>query len=328
MSVSAAFFADNSLSIGRTPLVRLHRVVDQAKATVLAKIEGRNPAYSVKDRIGAAMIWDAEEKGLLGPGKELIEPTSGNTGIALAFVAAARGIPITLTMPETMSVERRKILVAYGAKLVLTEGAKGMPGAIAKAEEIRASDPSRYVLLQQFKNPANPAIHERTTGPEIWEDTRGNVDIFVSGIGTGGTMTGVARYFKKTRGKAIVAVAVEPAASPVLTQTRAGVPLKPGPHKIQGLGAGFVPDVLDLSLVDAVEQVTNEESVAMARRLTREEGILSGISCGAAAAVAVRLAQRPENAGKTIVTVLPDAGERYLSSILFEGVFDEKGVAI
>ncbi|MEO8487010.1 MAG: cysteine synthase A [Betaproteobacteria bacterium] len=328
MSHSPAFFADNSLSIGRTPLVQLHRVLDGAKATVLAKIEGRNPAYSVKCRIGAAMIWDAEEKGLLGPGKEIIEATSGNTGIALAFVAAARGIPITLTMPETMSVERRKLLVAYGATLVLTEGAKGMPGAIAKAEEIRASAPHRYVLLNQFANPANPAIHERTTGPEIWEDTRGNVDFFVSGVGTGGTITGVARYFKHTRGKALVTVAVEPVASPVLTQKRAGEPLKPSPHKIQGIGAGFVPEVLDLSLVDVVEQVSNEDAIAYARRLTREEGILSGISCGAAAAVAARIAKRPENAGKTIVVILPDSGERYLSTILFEGLFDEKGVAI
>jgi len=328
MKTPPAVHADNSLSIGRTPLIKLNRIVDGAHATVLAKIEGRNPAYSVKDRIGAAMIWDAEEKGLLGPGKELIEPTSGNTGIALAFVASARGIPLTLTMPETMSIERRKLLVAYGAKLVLTEGAKGMPGAIAKAEEIRASAPDKYVLLNQFANPANPAIHEKTTGPEIWEDTRGNVDILVSGIGTGGTITGVARYFKHTQKKALHTVAVEPAASPVLTQTRAGEPLKPSPHKIQGIGAGFVPKVLDLALVDAIEQVTNEEAIAFARRLTREEGIVSGISCGAAAAVAVRLAKRPENAGKTIVVILPDSGERYLSSILYEGVFDEKGVAI
>ena len=328
MNPPPALFADNSLSIGRTPLVRLNRVVDGARATVLAKIEGRNPAYSVKCRIGAAMIWDAEERGLLGPGKELVEPTSGNTGIALAFVAAARGIPLTLTMPETMSVERRKLLVAYGAKLVLTEGAKGMNGAIAKAEEIRASDPGRYVMPNQFANPANPAIHERTTGPEIWEDTRGNVDIFVSGVGTGGTITGVTRYFKLTRGRDIVSVAVEPAASPVLTQKRAGEALKPSPHKIQGIGAGFVPEVLDLAMVDAIEQVTNEEAIAYAHRLTREEGILSGISCGAATAVAVRIAQRPENAGKTIVVILPDSGERYLSSILFEGMFDEKGVAI
>ena len=328
MNPPPALYADNSLSIGRTPLVRLNRVVDGARATVLAKIEGRNPAYSVKCRIGAAMIWDAEEKGLLGPGKELVEPTSGNTGIALAFVASARGIPLTLTMPETMSIERRKLLVAYGAKLVLTEGAKGMNGAIAKAEEIRASDPGRYVMPNQFANPANPAIHERTTGPEIWDDTRGNVDIFVSGVGTGGTITGVSRYIKHTRGKKIVSVAVEPVASPVLTQKRAGEPLKPSPHKIQGIGAGFVPEVLDLALVDAIEQVTNEDAIAYARRLTREEGILSGISCGAATAVAVRIAQRPENEGKTIVVILPDSGERYLSSILFEGMFDEKGVAI
>ena len=322
------WYTDNSLSIGRTPLVRLNRIVDGAKATVLAKVEGRNPAYSVKCRIGAAMIWDAEQKGLLGAGKALVEPTSGNTGIALAFVAAARGIPLTLTMPETMSVERRKLLVAYGARLVLTEGARGMAGAIAKAEEIRASDPGRYVLLQQFENPANPAIHERTTGPEIWEDTGGAIDILVSGVGTGGTITGVARYLKRTRGKPIRAVAVEPAASPVLTQARAGEPLKPGPHKIQGIGAGFIPGVMDLALVDAVEQVTNEEAVEYARRLTREEGILSGISCGAAAAVAVRLAKRPENAGKTIVAILPDSGERYLSSILFEGMFDATGAAL
>jgi cysteine synthase A len=320
------WYDDNSLSIGRTPLVRLNRVTDGAKATVLAKIEGRNPAYSVKCRLGAAMIWDAEKRGLLGPGKALVEPTSGNTGIALAFVAAARGIPLTLTMPETMSVERRKLLVAYGATLVLTEGAKGMNGAIAKAEEILASDPGKYVLLQQFKNPANPAIHEATTGPEIWDDTDGKVDIFIAGVGTGGTITGVSRYFKQKRGKNVVSVAVEPAASPVLTQTRAGEPLKPSPHKIQGIGAGFVPQVLDLSLVDAIEQVTNEEAIAYARRLTKEEGILSGISCGAAAAVAMRYAKRPENAGKTIVVVLPDSGERYLSSILFEGIFDAAGL--
>ena len=319
-------YADNSLTIGRTPLVKLNRITDGAGATVLAKIEGRNPAYSVKCRIGAALIWDAEKRGVLGAGKELVEPTSGNTGIALAFVAAARGIPITLTMPETMSIERRKLLLAYGAKLVLTEGAKGMKGAIAKAEEIAASDP-KYVLLQQFKNPANPAIHEATTGPEIWDDTEGKIDILVSGVGTGGTITGISRYIKKTRGKAITSVAVEPTASPVLTQTRAGEEVKPGPHKIQGIGAGFVPDVLDLSLVDQIEQVSNEEAVDFARRLAREEGILSGISCGAAAAVAVRLAKRPENAGKTIVVVLPDSGERYLSSVLFEGVFDAAGSA-
>jgi cysteine synthase A len=321
------WYSDNALAIGRTPLVRLNRVTAGAGATVFAKIEGRNPAYSVKCRIGAAMVWDAEKRGALGPGKELIEPTSGNTGIALAFVAAAKGYPITLTMPETMSIERRKLLVAYGAKLVLTEGPKGMAGAIAKAEDIAAADPGRYVLLQQFKNPANPAIHEQTTGPEIWEDTAGAIDVFVGGVGTGGTITGVSRYIKKTKGKAITSVAVEPANSPVLTQKRAGQPLQPSPHKIQGIGAGFVPDVLDLDLVDHIEQVTNDEAVAMARRLAREEGILCGISCGAAATAAVRLAKRPEYAGKTIVVVLPDSGERYLSSVLFEGVFDDTGIA-
>ena len=322
----STIYSDNSQSIGHTPLVRLNRVTDGAKATVLAKIEGRNPAYSVKCRIGAAMIWDAEKRGLLGPGKEIVEPTSGNTGIALAFVAAARGIPITLTMPETMSIERRKLLLAYGARLVLTEGAKGMNGAVAKAEEIAASDPGKYVLLQQFKNPANPAIHEATTGPEIWNDTDGNVDIFVAGVGTGGTITGVSRYFKRTKGKAITSVAVEPSASPLLTQTRNGEPLKPAGHKIQGIGANFVPEVLDLSLVDAIEQVDNEEAVAVAKRLIREEGILCGISCGAATAAALRWAHKPENAGKTIVVILPDSGERYLSSVLFEGLFDAAGL--
>ena len=316
------WFEDNSQSIGRTPLVRLNRVVDGARAIVLAKIEGRNPAYSVKCRIGAAMVWDAEKRGLLGPGKELVEPTSGNTGIALAFVAAARKIPLTLTMPDTMSVERRKLLIAYGAKLVLTEGARGMAGAIARAEEIVASAPDRYVLLQQFNNPANPAIHEATTGPEIWADTDGGVDIFVSGVGTGGTITGVSRYIKKTKGKAIISVAVEPTASPVLSQSRAGQPLKPSGHRIQGIGAGFVPKILDLSLIDQIEQVSNEEAFEYARRLTNEEGILSGISSGAAVAVAARLARLPENAGKTIVTILPDSGELYLSTALFETVAD------
>jgi len=319
-------YDDNSLSIGNTPLVRLNRVTDGAEATVLAKIEGRNPAYSVKCRIGAAMIWDAEKKGLLGPGKELVEPTSGNTGIALAYVAAARGIPLTLTMPDTMSIERRKLLLAYGAKLVLTEGPKGMKAAIAKAEEIVASDPARYVLLQQFENPANPAIHESTTGPEIWNDTDGAIDILVSGVGTGGTITGVSRYIKKTRGKAIQSIAVEPTASPVITQALAGEALTPSPHKIQGLGAGFIPGTLDLSLVDGVEQVSNEEAVEYARRLAREEGIISGISSGAAVVAAVRRAKLPENKGKTIVVVLPDSGERYLSSILFEGLFDAAGM--
>jgi len=320
-----AWFTDNAMSIGRTPLVRLNRITDGAKATVLAKVEGRNPAYSVKCRIGAAMIWDAEKRGLLGPGKEIVEPTSGNTGIALAFVAASKGIPITLTMPDTMSMERRKLLLAYGARLVLTDGAGGTAAAVAKAEEIAASDP-KYVLLQQFTNPANPAIHEATTGPEIWTDTDGAIDILVSGVGTGGTITGISRYIKNTCGRKIQSVAVEPSGSPVLTQTRRGEPLKPGPHKIQGLGAGFVPKVLDLSLVDAIEQVSNEEAIEYARRLTREEGILSGISCGAAAAVAVRYAHMPGNAGKTIVVILPDSGERYLSSVLFEGMFDAAGM--
>ncbi len=320
------WFKDNSQSIGHTPLVRLNRITDGAPATVLAKIEGRNPGYSVKCRIGVAMVEDAERRGLLGPGKELVESTSGNTGIALAFVAAARGIPLTLTMPETMSLERRKLLIAYGAKLILTEGARGMKGSIEKAEEIVASNPDRYILLQQFKNPANPAIHEQTTGPEIWNDTDGAVDIFVSGVGTGGTITGVSRYLKKIRGKAIISVAVEPSASPVLTQQRAGEPLKPAPHKIQGIGAGFIPENLDLSLVDEIEQVSNEEAILYARRLAREEGIISGISCGAAVAVAVRQAKRTENAGKTIVVILPDSGERYLSTILFENVFDAQGM--
>ena len=313
-------YSDNSLSIGRTPLVRLNRIGAEDGATILAKIEGRNPAYSVKCRIGASMIWDAEEKGLLGPGRELIEPTSGNTGIALSFVAAARGIPITLTMPETMSLERRKVLKALGANLVLTPGAKGMGGAIAEAEAIAASDPDRYLLLHQFKNPANPAIHVKTTGPEIWDDTEGNVDVFVSGVGTGGTITGVSRYFKETRGKQIISVAVEPEDSPVITQKLAGEALQPGPHKIQGIGAGFIPDTLELGLVDRVEQVSNDEAIEYARRLAREEGILSGISCGAATAVAARLAALPEFKGKNIVVILPDSGERYLSSILYEGI--------
>jgi len=313
-------YTDNALSIGHTPLVRLNRVTDGAKATVLAKIEGRNPAYSVKCRIGAAMVWDAEKRGVLKPGVEIIEPTSGNTGIALAFVAAARGYKLTLTMPETMSIERRRVLAAFGANLVLTPGAEGMKGAIRRAEEIAASDPARYFLPQQFKNPANPAIHEQTTGPEIWEDTEGSIDALVAGVGTGGTISGVSRYIKRTKGKAITSVAVEPKESPVISQKLAGLELKPGPHKIQGIGAGFIPDTLDLSIVDRVEQVESAEAVAFARRLALEEGILVGISCGAATAAAVRLAKEEAFAGKTIVVILPDAGERYMSTVLFEGI--------
>lgn len=316
----STIFADNSESIGRTPLVRLNRIVGNARARVLAKIEGRNPAYSVKCRIGASMVWDAEKRGMLRPGMEIIEPTSGNTGIALAFVAAARGYPLTLTMPETMSLERRRVLAMFGARLVLTPGTEGMRGAIRRAEEIAASDPDRYFLPQQFKNPANPSIHETTTGPEIWNDTDGQVDVLVAGVGTGGTITGVSRYFERVRGKPLYSIAVEPRESPVISQKLAGQELKPGPHKIQGIGAGFIPEVLDLSLVDRVEQVDSLEAIEMARRLAREEGILCGISCGAAAAVAVRVAGEPEMTGKTIVVVLPDAGERYLSTSLFEGV--------
>ena len=316
-------YEDNSFSIGHTPLIRLNRVTGGARATVLAKIEGRNPAYSVKCRIGASRVWDAEKRGVLKPGKELIEPTSGNTGIALAFVAAARGYPITLTMPATMSTERRKVLKALGANLLLTDGAAGMAGSIGKAEEIVASDPKRFVMLQQFKNPANPEIHMRTTGPEIWEDTEGTVDVLVSGIGTGGTITGVSRYIKNQKGKKIVSVGIEPVGSAVITQHLAGETMRPGPHKIQGLGAGFIPDTLDLAMVDRVETVTNEESLEMARRLSKEEGILGGISSGAAVAVAVRLARQPQFAEKVIVTVLPDAAERYLSTALFEGISEE-----
>jgi cysteine synthase A len=313
-------FSDNSQSIGNTPLVRLNRVTAGTKATVLAKIEGRNPAYSVKCRIGAAMIWDAEERGVLKPGVEIVEPTSGNTGIALAYVAAARGYKLTLTMPDTFSIERRRVLAAFGANLVLTPGAEGMRGAVNRAEAIAASDPVRYFLPQQFKNPANPAIHEKTTGPEIWKDTSGEIDVLVSGVGTGGTITGVSRYIKGAMGKAILSVAVEPKESPVITQKLAGKDLKPAPHKIQGIGAGFIPDTLDLSGVDRVEQVDSAEAVEFSRRLAKEEGILSGISCGAAAAVAVRLAKLEEFAGRNIVVILPDAGERYLSTILFEGI--------
>ncbi len=315
-------YEDNAQAIGKTPLVRLRRVTDNAGATVLAKIEGRNPAYSVKCRIGASMIWDAEERGVLGPGKEIIEPTSGNTGIALAFVAAARGYPVTLTMPESMSLERRKVLKIFGATLVLTEAAKGMKGAVTRAREIQASDSERCVLLQQFENPANPRIHEQTTGPEIWDDADGKVDVFVAGVGTGGTLTGVSRFFKQTQKQSLTTIAVEPSDSPVISQTLAGQEPTPGPHKIQGIGAGFVPGNLDLSLVDEVEKVDNEEAMNMARRLAREEGILCGISCGAAAAAAVRVAQRPGMEGKTIVTILPDAGERYLSTALFDGMLE------
>lgn len=314
-------FLDNSLSIGNTPLIRLNKI---ASGKVYVKTEGRNPAGSVKCRIGANMIWDAEKRGVLKPGKELVEPTSGNTGIALAFVAAARGYKITLTMPETMSLERRKILKALGANLVLTEGPKGMKGAIEKAEEIRASDPDKYVLLQQFENPANPEIHEKTTGPEIWNDTNGEIDVLVSGVGTGGTITGISRYIKKIKGKKVISVAVEPSSSPVISQKLAGQEFKTSPHKIQGIGAGFIPKVLDLSLIDRVEKVTNEEAFEYAHRLMKEEGILAGISSGAATAVAARLAALPEFSGKTIVVILPDSGERYLSSPLFDGMFTEK----
>ena len=316
----ALIYEDNSRSIGNTPLVRLNHITKGAKATVLAKIEARNPAYSVKCRIGANMIWDAEERGILKPGVEIIEPTSGNTGIALAYVAAARGYRLTLTMPETMSIERRRVLAALGANLILTPGAEGMKGAITKAEEIAASDPARYFLPQQFKNPANPAIHEKTTGPEIWNDTDGGIDVLVAGVGTGGTITGISRYIKNTKGKQILSVAVEPKESPVISQKLAGEPLKPGPHKIQGIGAGFIPDTLDLSVVDRVEQVASDEAIEFARRLSREEGLLVGISCGAAVAAAIRLAYQDEFAGKTIVVVLPDGAERYLSTALFEGI--------
>ena len=316
-------YEDNSTSIGNTPLVRLNRITRGLDCVIAAKIEGRNPAYSVKCRLGAAMIWAAERDGLLKQGSKettVVEPTSGNTGIALAFVCAARGYPLLLTMPETMSLERRRMLRAFGADLVLTEGPKGMPGAIAKAEEIAAEGGKKYFMPQQFKNPANPEIHFKTTGPEIWNDTDGKIDIFLAGVGTGGTITGVGRYLKHEKKRAVRLVAVEPAASPVLTAIRKGEQPKPGPHKIQGIGAGFKPDVLDLDLVDDIETITNEEAVEMARRLHREEGITCGISSGAAVAAAVRVGQRPESKGKLIVTVLPDAGERYLTSILFEDI--------
>ncbi|CFQ44432.1 cysteine synthase A [Yersinia frederiksenii] len=314
-------YEDNSLTIGHTPLVRLNRI---GNGRILAKVESRNPSFSVKCRIGANMIWDAENKGILTEGKELVEPTSGNTGVALAFVAAARGYKLTLTMPETMSIERRKLLKALGANLVLTEGAKGMKGAIAKAEEIQATDPDRYIILQQFSNPANPEIHEKTTGPEIWEDTDGEVDVFIAGVGTGGTLTGVSRYIKNTKGKAITTVAVEPTDSPVITQALAGQEIKPGPHKIQGIGAGFIPGNLDLSLVDRVALVTNDEAISMARRLMDEEGILAGISSGAAVAAAVKLSEEDGFTDKTIVVILPSSGERYLSTALFADLFTEQ----
>jgi len=314
-------YIDNSQSIGNTPLVKLNRVTT---GNVYAKIESRNPSFSVKCRIGANMIWDAEKKGLLTAGKELIEPTSGNTGIALAFVAASRGYKLTLTMPETMSLERRKLLKSLGAKLVLTEGPKGMGGAIAKANEIVAQEPDKFVLLQQFENPANPQIHFETTGPEIWNATQGKIDIFVAGVGTGGTITGVSRYIKNEKNKNIQSVAVEPTHSPVISQQLAGQELTPGPHKIQGIGAGFIPKNLDLSLIDSVEQVSNEETMEMAHRLMKEEGILAGISSGAAVVAAKRLAERPENKNKNIVVILPSASERYLSSPLFDGEFEEQ----
>jgi len=310
-------FLDNSLSIGKTPLVQLNRIIAPGGAKVYGKVEGRNPAYSVKCRIGAAMILDAQNRGLFKQGMTIVEPTSGNTGIALAFVAAAKGIPLTLTMPETMSIERRKILKAFGAKLILTAGSKGMAAAVTEAERIAEENPDRYLLLHQFKNPANPEIHVKTTGPEIWDDTEGSIDILVAGVGTGGTISGISRYIKKVRGKQILSVAVEPAASPVISQYLAGEMLQPGPHKIQGIGAGFIPETLDLDMVDRVEQVSNDEAYDFARRLTREEGLLSGISCGAATAVAARLAAQPEFSGKNIVVILPDSGERYLSSDLF-----------
>jgi cysteine synthase len=313
-------FNDNSQSVGHTPMIRLNRILRGSRATVLAKVEGRNPASSVKCRIGAAMIEDAEKRGLLGPGRKIIEPTSGNTGIALAFVAAARGYPLVLTMPDTMSLERRRVLAAFGAELILTPGAEGMRGAVKRAEELAASAPEKYFLPQQFQNPANPRIHETSTGPEIWEDTDGKADVLVSGVGTGGTITGVSRYFKRVRGRPFESVAVEPRESPIISQRIAGLALRPGPHKIQGIGPGFIPGNLDLSMVDKVELVDGAEAIEFGRRLAREEGILAGISAGAAVAVAVRLAGQDAYRGKTIVVVLPDTGERYLSTLLFEGV--------
>ena len=316
----ARIFENNARSIGNTPLVRLNRVVGTGKATVLAKIEGRNPSYSVKCRVGAGIIWDAQEKGLLGPGKEIIEATSGNTGIALAYAAASLGIRLTLAMPDSMSVERRKVLKMFGAELILTPGAEGMVGAIRKVEQMLEENPDKYFVADQFRNPANPAIHEKTTGPEIWFDTDGKVDAVVAGVGTGGTLTGISRFIKKKQGKPIISVAVEPKESPVIAQHLAKKPLKPEPHKIQGIGAGFIPETLDLSLVDHVIAVEGSKAISMARRLAAEEGILCGISSGAAAVAAAKLAQKKEFEGKTIVVILPDAGERYLSTALFEGI--------
>ena len=316
------YFEDNLAAVGRSPLVKLNKIVGRNDVTVLAKMEGRNPAYSVKDRIGVSMILDAEEKGLLRDKIEIIEPTSGNTGISLAYVCAVRGYSLTLTMPDTMSIERRKVLKMFGAKLILTEGAKGMRGAVTKAEDLVAESPGKYFMPQQFKNPANPRIHELTTGSEIWEDTDGKVDVFISGVGTGGTITGVSRFIKNQKGKKIHSVAVEPAESPVITQTLEGKEPMPGPHKIQGIGAGFIPEVLDLGLIDEVQQVTSDEALSFARLLARREGMLSGISSGAAVVAAIRIAQREEFRGKTIVAVLPSAGERYISSALFEGIFE------
>ncbi len=321
----AKYFEDNTFSIGNTPLVKINRMAKGLKVTLLGKVEGRNPSYSVKCRIGASMVWSAERDGLLKPGKEIIEPTSGNTGIALAYVAAARRYKLHITMPETFSIERRKVLAIFGANIILTPGAKGMRGAIEEAERIAASNP-KYYMPQQFKNPANPEIHFKTTGPEIWEQTEGKVDVLVSGVGTGGTITGVSRFIKGEKKKKILSVAVEPVESPVITQRLAGQELKPGPHKIQGIGAGFIPDTLDLTVVDRVEQVTSEEAIEHARKLAREEGMLSGVSCGAAIAVALRLARSDEFKGKAIVAILPDAGERYLTGPLFEGIFDETGL--
>ena len=319
------FFEDNTFSIGNTPLVKINHMAKGLKATLLGKVEGRNPSYSVKCRIGASMVWAAERGGLLKPGKEIIEPTSGNTGIALAYVAAARGYKLHITMPETFSIERRKVLAIFGADIILTPGAKGMRGAIEEAERITASDP-KYFMPQQFKNPANPEIHFKTTGPEIWEQTEGKIDVLVSGVGTGGTITGVSRFIKGEKRKKILSVAVEPVESPVITQRLAGQDLKPGPHKIQGIGAGFIPDTLDITVVDRVEQVTSDEAIEYSRRLAREEGILSGVSSGAAIAAALRIARLKEFENKVIVVILPDAGERYLSGPLFEGLFDESGL--